>query len=735
MKKELIASWVMSGMVFVSLGQTTIIDAGFSIGDSPSYLNGDLVGQNNWTAMPNTGFNAFNIIEAAGAGYADTRSASDSFDGVNGNHVYFNPAMSNNVDDVWSGTCDFQLSTVPAEGSTNATIVTAEVLTLGLSSSTTNGLSVDDDNDIVIATKVRNTSGIVVLFQSGGVNVRVLADLSADELGWNPNGTQSVQTNRFETDPFSLDWSIRKIRSSTDEYEVTTVLSNKTTGFVNTRGGVTYGCGGIHAADDVYFAMGHSWESAGPTGTNTLVDLSMDALSVERAENQLPAIETPADLTAVPEDQQIDLSWDGVAEADSYNVKRGTEWGGTYSILTNVTNAALIDTGLVNGQSYYYMVSALFADGSNPDVESSDSSAMGAVPSSAAFQSVLMDFRADGTEASSTVLTLDQLIGTVVVASSTTGAPLIDPIKNAVTDTAGLSGVIKFNVMALDDDGNNSPTPFVPSTWTGGVQSAGNRIALNRAGWGVWCDAKSNDYLQNAETLVFTVDLSELILGEGQNVVLNGITFYEGDVSKPRSGDIWMRDFDVPEGTAGAGVQLADNVVDYAAGDLILSDGDMFAFMRGVLDTRLTGIELDIRGGDASPATGYESWIGSYGPVGPDAEGTLDLDDDGFNNLWEYGTGGDPIDPENTGTAPVLNGLVADGGTNYIEYVHLNRTAANSGMDAHLETTPDLVVPAWTNGGYVVSGRAPVDADFEIVTNRVFTEEAALFVKFVIEEE
>lgn len=73
----------------------------------------------------------------------------------------------------------------------------------------------------------------------------------------------------------------------------------------------------------------------------------------------LPSIPgTPTNVTAVAGNTQAQLTWVPVLGAAGYNVKRGTANGGPYTnaVVSTTTNG--VDTGLVNGTTYYYVVTA-----------------------------------------------------------------------------------------------------------------------------------------------------------------------------------------------------------------------------------------------------------------------------------------------------------------------------------------------------------------------------------------
>lgn len=77
----------------------------------------------------------------------------------------------------------------------------------------------------------------------------------------------------------------------------------------------------------------------------------------------------PSITQAIPGDKQVQLSWSSGA-ATSFRVKRSLASGGTYATITTVSSATYTDTGLTNGSTYSYIVTALNSVGesasSNP---------------------------------------------------------------------------------------------------------------------------------------------------------------------------------------------------------------------------------------------------------------------------------------------------------------------------------------------------------------------------------
>jgi hypothetical protein len=76
------------------------------------------------------------------------------------------------------------------------------------------------------------------------------------------------------------------------------------------------------------------------------------------------AAATPSTLTAIAGDGQVVLSWNSSVNAASYNVKSSTNNGGPYTVIApNLAALSYTNTGLVDGTTYYYVVSATNAAG------------------------------------------------------------------------------------------------------------------------------------------------------------------------------------------------------------------------------------------------------------------------------------------------------------------------------------------------------------------------------------
>jgi fibronectin type 3 domain-containing protein len=84
----------------------------------------------------------------------------------------------------------------------------------------------------------------------------------------------------------------------------------------------------------------------------------------------------PTGLAATPGNGQIALAWTAsTGGATLYQVLRGTKTGGPYTAIATPTSTGYTDTGLINGTTYYYVVTA-----SNGSCSSANSAELAAIP-------------------------------------------------------------------------------------------------------------------------------------------------------------------------------------------------------------------------------------------------------------------------------------------------------------------------------------------------------------------
>jgi uncharacterized repeat protein (TIGR03803 family) len=90
-------------------------------------------------------------------------------------------------------------------------------------------------------------------------------------------------------------------------------------------------------------------------------------------EPPIPA--APSVLSATVGSARVSLAWFPSTSATSYNVKRGTGYGGPYVTVVSRTTTSYVNTGLTNGMTYYFVVTAVNGGG-----ESSNSPQASATP-------------------------------------------------------------------------------------------------------------------------------------------------------------------------------------------------------------------------------------------------------------------------------------------------------------------------------------------------------------------
>ena len=140
-------------------------------------------------------------------------------------------------------------------------------------------------------------------------------------------------------------------RATTTGGPYTQISSPTTTNFTDT--GLTNGT--------TYFYVVSAVNSTGESANST------QASAAPVAPTQPPA--APAGLQATAGNAQVALSWTASATATSYNVKRGTTTGGPYTTISSPATTAFTDTGLTNGTTYFYVVSALNSVGESANSE------------------------------------------------------------------------------------------------------------------------------------------------------------------------------------------------------------------------------------------------------------------------------------------------------------------------------------------------------------------------------
>jgi fibronectin type 3 domain-containing protein len=182
----------------------------------------------------------------------------------------------------------------------------------------------------------------------------------------------------------------------------------------------------------------------------------------------------PANLIAAPGNTQVNLNWNASAGATSYHVKRSTTSGGAYTQISAPTTSSFTDTGLTNGTTYYYVVSALSAG--SESANSAQASATPTVPLTPPAAPVGLQATAGSAQVSLSWTASATASSYHVKRSTTSGGPynqVAAPATTSDTDTGLTNGTTYYYVVsalnAAGESANSSQVSAKPLTATANV--------------------------------------------------------------------------------------------------------------------------------------------------------------------------------------------------------------------------------------------------------------------------
>jgi mono/diheme cytochrome c family protein len=104
----------------------------------------------------------------------------------------------------------------------------------------------------------------------------------------------------------------------------------------------------------------HPWSELSSRFPNSFLTGGSGSITVNPTPSGAPGPTIPpAGLTANAGNGQVILTWSPSLGATNYNVKRSSTDGGPYTTITNVSGTTYTDSGLSNGTSYFYVISAV----------------------------------------------------------------------------------------------------------------------------------------------------------------------------------------------------------------------------------------------------------------------------------------------------------------------------------------------------------------------------------------
>jgi beta-lactamase superfamily II metal-dependent hydrolase/fibronectin type 3 domain-containing protein len=211
----------------------------------------------------------------------------------------------------------------------------------------------------------------------------------------------------------------------------------------------------------------------------------------------------PAGLTAVAGTSHVEVSWNSVGGATSYNVKRATVTGGPYTTIASPATNAHDDVTAVDGTQYFYVVSAV-----GPGGEGVDSAEVTATPMAA-------PTGLTPTPGNNQVgLAWSAVTGATsydVKRATVTGGPyttIASPASNAHTDSTAVNGTQYFYVVAAV----NATGESINSAEVNATPAAPGKIVLSQVyaggGSGTAGTAYTKDYVELFNSGGSAVDIS-----------------------------------------------------------------------------------------------------------------------------------------------------------------------------------------------------------------------------------
>ena len=299
--------------------------------------------------------------------------------------------------------------------------------------------------------------------------------------------------------------------------------------------------------------------------------------------------------------------------------------------------------------------------------------------------------------------------------------------NSIVTDNGVLTANAGSAVVAFTPVANQSYTVSLDFNYSGGVGagwlglgfSTGAPLAPNTSSTG---DRFSNANVPGYAWMLYS-DTDTVTVYEGPNAgsttitnlagFSNGVHTMKIVLDTTGNGSNFTANFFIDSNSITGGPKLIDAVT---------VAGIKYAGFTQYGSGRLTGSTVDNFSLVRNVTTGFAGWIASYGLSGVNAATTNDFDGDGLNNLLEYAQNGNPTNAANQGTSPLVAGMAVMGGTNYFNYVHVERAAAGSGLTYTLEHSFNLLPANWTNSLDAVFLGEAVNGDYKTVTNGIPTD-------------
>jgi autotransporter-associated beta strand protein len=208
--------------------------------------------------------------------------------------------------------------------------------------------------------------------------------------------------------------------------------------------------------------------------------------------NTAPTVPAVPGLTGTPGNQQAFLSWNAVSGATAYNLKRSPVSGSGYTNLVTAANITYNDTNLINGTTYYYVVTATNSVG-----ESTNSNEVSVTPSASAGLSAIWsgavngnwdvgttaNWTSNGVSAVFLNAEVAQFNDTAVANTSVTVGSGVAPLSVLVNNTSkayAFSGGAIGGSGTLTKQGSGTLTLSAANSYSGGTTLSNGTLVINQ---------------------------------------------------------------------------------------------------------------------------------------------------------------------------------------------------------------------------------------------------------------
>ena len=245
-----------------------------------------------------------------------------------------------------------------------------------------------------------------------------------------PPAAPTNLTASVNQDNVNLTWDKVADATSYNVYRDSSLIASPTTNaFTDTN-----------LADGAYLYEVSAVDDAGESTSKASVSATVN--------NEPPS--APSNLSASVNQDNVNLTWDTVADATSYNVYRDS------SLLASPTSNAFTDTALADG-TYLYEVSALDAAGESTSKASISATVSNEPP--AAPTNLAATINADNVN-----LTWDEVADATSYNIYRDSSLIASPTTNAFTDTTLADGTYLYEVSAVDAAGESTSKASVSAT-------------------------------------------------------------------------------------------------------------------------------------------------------------------------------------------------------------------------------------------------------------------------------